>query len=403
MKIIDGKRVYTIVAINPGSTSTKVGVYRNDQKVFIENIYHTKEELDQFDCVQSQLYYRAKLVETACRVNEVSLDDVDAFVARGGGMASCVSGCYRVNEQLLHDCRTARTGVSHPAMLASQIARYLESRYGGIALVYNPPDVDEFQDLARISGIKGMYRDSHLHCLNQKEAVHRYCEQNGLKYEDHNFIVAHIGGGVSFTAHEHGKMIDSNDNLAGDGPMTPTRVGGFPTVKILKMAFSKKYTYDELEDLLTRKGGLYSHLGTDDMREIVSRIEEGDKYAKLCTDAMAYQFGKAIGSMAAVLHGQVKAIIVTGGVARCDYVIEQLRQYVEWIAPMWVLPGEYELAALARGAWQALEKKIRILTYTGEPVFKGFSAARYGLYPEGFSKKSQPVQEADSTLTGSLK
>ena len=290
MQIVDGKKIFTIVTINPGSTSTKIGVYRNDQKVFIENIYHTKEELEQFDCVQSQLMYRAKLVENACRVNQVNLDDVDSFVARGGGMASCVSGVYSVNDQLIYDCQTARTGVSHPAMLACQIARYLESRYGGRALVFNPPDVDEFQDLARISGIKGMYRDSHVHCLNQKEAAHRYCLEKGIRYEDHNFVVAHIGGGVSFTAHRKGKMIDSNDNLAGDGPMTPTRVGSFPTVKIIKMAYSGKYTYKQMEELLTRKGGLYSHLGTDDMREIVCRIRHGDEYAKLCTDAMAYAF-----------------------------------------------------------------------------------------------------------------
>lgn len=379
MQIVDGKKIFTIVTINPGSTSTKIGVYRNDQKVFIENIYHTKEELEQFDCVQSQLMYRAKLVENACRVNQVDLDDVDSFVARGGGMASCVSGVYSVNDQLIYDCQTARTGVSHPAMLACQIARYLESKYGGRALVFNPPDVDEFQDVARISGIKGMYRDSHVHCLNQKEAAHRYCLEKGIRYEDHNFVVAHIGGGVSFTAHRKGKMIDSNDNLAGDGPMTPTRVGSFPTVKIIKMAYSGKYTYKQMEELLTRKGGLYSHLGTDDVREIVCRIKHGDEYAKLCTDAMAYQFGKAIGSCAAALQGKVEAIIITGGVAHSTYVIDQIRPYVEWIAPVWVLPGEYELAALARGAWQALTGEAEVLEYTGDPVFKGFHAARYGL------------------------
>lgn len=379
MQVINGEKIYTIVTINPGSTSTKIGVYHNDQKVFIENIYHTKEELSKFSCVQAQLMYRTRLVENSCKVNNVDLNNVDAFVARGGGMASCVSGVYSVNKQLLYDCRTARTGVSHPAMLASQIAWYLEFKYKAIALVFNPPDVDEFQDVARISGIKGMYRDSHVHCLNQKEAVHRYCLEQGIRYEDHNFIVAHIGGGVSFTAHRKGKMVDSNDNLSGDGPMTPTRVGSFPTVKVLKMAYSGKYTYQQLEDLMTRQGGLYSHLGTDDMREIASRIHRGDEYAKLCTDAMAYQFSKAIGSCAAVLCGDVKAIIITGGVAHCNYVIDQICQHVEWIAPVWVLPGEYELAALARGAWQALTGEVEILEYTGKPVFDGFHYGRYGL------------------------
>jgi butyrate kinase len=373
------REIYTIVTINPGSTSTKVGAFENDQKVFIENIYHTKEELAQFNCVQAQLMYRTKLVENACKEHDVNLSKVDAFVARGGGMASCVSGVYSVNKQLLYDCRTARTGVAHPAMLACQIAWYLESKYGGVSLVFNPPDVDEFQDVARISGIKGMYRDSHVHCLNQKEAVHRYCKEQGIRYEAHNFIVAHIGGGVSFTAHRQGKMIDSNDNLAGDGPMTPTRVGSFPTIKVIKLAHSKEYTYQELEDLMTRKGGLYSHLGTDDMCEIATRINNGDEYAKLCTDAMAYQFAKAVGSCAAVLCGQVKAIIITGGLARCDYIIDQMRPHIEWIAPIWVLPGEYELVALARGAWQALTGEREILEYNGEPVFDGFHSERYGI------------------------
>lgn len=379
MEIENGEKVYHIVAINPGSTSTKVGVYYNDRKIFIENIYHSKEELAQFDCVQSQLVYRSRLVENACRVNHVSLDDVDAFAARGGGMASCVSGVYYVNEQLLHDCRTARTGVSHPAMLASQIAQYLKSRYHGEAYVVNPPDVDELQDVARISGIKGMYRDSHIHCLNQKEAAHRYCKEKGIRYEDHNFIIAHLGGGVSITAHRKGKMIDSNDNLAGDGPMTPTRVGGFPTVKIAKMAYSGKYTYEQLEDLLTRKGGLYNHLGTDDMRAIEDRINHKDYYAKLCTDAMIYQFAKAIGSMAVVLGGEVDAIILTGGVSWCEYVTSEIEKAVSWIAPVGVIPGEYEIAALARGAWQALTGEVEVLNYTGEPVFQGFRSARYGL------------------------
>jgi butyrate kinase len=378
---MEDKKVYNIVAINPGSTSTKVGFYHNDQKVFIENIYHRPKEMERFDSIQEQLPYRRLLVENRCECNGVDLNSVDAFVGRGGGMLSCTSGVYCVNDRLLYDCETAAAGVHHPAMLAPQIARELANKYHAKAFTVNPPDTDEFQDLARITGVKGVYRDSHVHCLNQKEVARRYCREKGIKYDEHNFIICHLGGGVSITAHRKGRMIDSNDNLIGDGPMTPQRSGTIPAKKVLDMVFTGDYTHEELETFFVRKSGLMSHLGTDNAAEICRRIKEDkDKYAKLVFDAMIYQFAKAVGEMACVLKGDVDAILITGGLAKCDYVVETLTDYVSWIADdIWVKPGEWEVAALAAGAYHALTGQAEILSYNGVPVFKGFHSAKYHL------------------------
>lgn len=375
---MEDKRVYNIVAVNPGSTSTKVGFYHNEEKMFIENIYHSKEEMAQFATILEQLNFRLLLVENRCRCNGVDLSKVDAFVGRGGGMLSCKSGVYCVTDKLIYDCETAAAGVHHPAMLAAQIARLLANKYDAKAYTVNPPDTDEFQDLARITGIKGLYRSSHVHCLNQKEVAHRYCAEKSIAYEEHNFIVCHLGGGVSITAHRKGQMIDSNDNLIGDGPMTPQRAGTIPAVKLLDLAFSGDYTHDELETMIVRKSGLLHHLGTDDAKEISRRIqEENDAYAKMVFDAMIYQFAKSVGECACVLKGEVDAILVTGGLARCEYVVSSLKEYISWIAEVWVMPGEWEVAALACGAYRALTGREEILRYTGVPVFKGFHSLKY--------------------------
>lgn len=374
------KKVYNIVAINPGSTSTKLGFYHNGDKVFIENISHDEKELSQFDTIQEQLAYRRLLVENRCRCNDVNLTDVDAFVGRGGGLLPSVSGVYCINDKIIYDCETAACGVHHPALLASQIARQLANKYNAKAYIVNPPDTDEFQDLARITGIKGVYRDSHVHCLNQKEVARRYCAEKGINYNEKNFIICHLGGGVSITAHRKGWMIDSNDNLIGDGPMTPQRAGNVPNTKLLDMAFSGDYTHEELEDIIVRRSGLVEHLGTSDVKEIMRRItQEHDEYAKLVLDAMVYQFGKAVGECACVLKGDIDAILVTGGLARCDYIVENLKEYIGWIADIWVCPEEWEIAALAEGAYAAMTRQVPVLTYTGVPVFRGFHSLKYHL------------------------
>lgn len=375
-------RVFNIIAVNPGSTSTKIGFYHNDEEVWLENIHHEKEELGRFGCIQDQLYYRSGIVEDTCRTHGVDLSKVDAFVGRGGGMVACLGGVYEINTAILKDCIAAASGVPHPAMLAPQICRRLADKYGVPAYTVNSPDTDELQTLARVSGLKGLYRQSHCHCLNQKEVAYRFCRENGLKYSETDLIVAHLGGGASVTVHHNGRMIDTSDSLIGDGPMTPTRAGILPNSIVFKMAYSDEYRNSmiKLENKLIREGGLIDHLGTSDMQEIVRRIEEeNDEYARTIVDGMIYQFAKTIGEYSVVLRGKYKAILITGGVARNKYVTDRITQYVDWIAPVHVFPGELEVAALAAGAYRALIGEEEILVYDGKPVFDGFHSERYGI------------------------
>lgn len=374
-------KIYNIIAINPGSTSTKIGYYHNDEKVWIENMHHEKDELGQFGCIQEQLYYRWEIVEKTCKDHGVDLSKVDAFVGRGGGMVGCLGGVYNINTTMLKDCIAAASGVPHPAMLAPQICRKLADKYGVPAFTVNSPDTDELQEVARVSGLKGLYRQSHCHCLNQKEVAYRFCKEHGLKYNEANLIVAHFGGGASITVHHKGRMIDTSDSLIGDGPMTPTRAGILPNSVVFKMAYSKDYpSMIGLETKLIREGGLIDHLGTSDIPEIERRIvEENDEYAKLIVEGMAYQFAKTIGEYSVVLKGRYDAILMTGGVARSERIMNMVKDYVDWIAPVYVYPGELEVAALAAGAYRALCGEAEILEYTGEPVFTGFHSERYGL------------------------
>ena len=239
----------------------------------------------------------------------------------------------------------------------------------------------ELQDVARVSGLKGLYRQSHCHCLNQKEVAYRFCKERGLKYKETDLLVAHFGGGCSITVHHNGRMIDTSDSLIGDGPMTPTRSGILPVSTVFKMAYSDEYpSMIGLETKLIREGGLIDHLGTSDMQEIMRRInEENDEYAKMIVDGMAYQFAKTIGMYSVVMKGKFEAILLTGGVARCDYVMDKVKEYVDWIAPVYIYPGELEVAALAAGAYRALIGEEVILEYDGKPIFTGFHSKRYGL------------------------
>ncbi len=377
---MDGK-VYNIIAINPGSTSTKIGFYHNDQKVWIENLHHEKEDLGKFSCIQDQLYYRWEMVEQACEKNGLDLSTIDCFSGRGGGLVACTGGVYEINTAMLKDCIAAASGVPHPANLSPQICKKLGEKYGVPSYIVNSPDTDELQDIARVSGLKGLYRQSHCHCLNQKEVAYLHCKEHGMKYKESDLLVAHFGGGCSVTVHQHGKMIDTSDSLIGDGPMTPTRAGILPNSTVFKMAYSDEYpSMIGLETKLIREGGLIDHLGTSDIQEIERRIdEENDTYAELILDGMAYQFAKTIGQYAVVLKGKFDAILLTGGVARSKRVMDKVKSYVEWIAPVYVYPGELEVAALAAGAYRAMIGEEEVRHYDGKPVFTGFKSERYGL------------------------
>ena len=368
---MDGK-VFRILVINPGSTSTKYAYFENDEMVFDASISHTPEELADFETVQDQLAYRKKMVEDACAEHGVDLDSIDAFAGRGGGMVPSPGGTYRINEKQVHDCEVAACGVHHPAQLAAQICFQLKAEHGGDAFTTSGPDTDEYQDLARITGLSDVFRESRCHALNQKEVARRWCAERGMRYDEANLIVCHIGGGISITAHRKGKMVDGTDILTGEGPMTPTRTGVMQAVKIVNMAFSGDYTKDELIARLTKRGGLLDHLGTDDGREVRRRIAEGDAYAKLVYDALIYQISKFIGQDAIVLEGDVDGIILTGGMAHDEYLTSEVARQCGWIAPVTAVPGEFELEALAAGALRVLRGEEEALDYTGIPTFTGF-------------------------------
>ena len=363
---------YKVFAINPGSTSTKIAMFEGDKEVFSKNVSHDAEKLKEFKEISDQFDYRKETILKELAEAGQTLEGVDAFSARGGGLVNVEGGVYKVGEKLLEHARVGYT-VKHPATLGAQLADTFAKEYGGVAFVVNPPDVDEFTDVARVTGLKGIYRESRIHALNQKEIGIRYAAKLGKKYEDLNLIICHIGGGISVTAHNHGKMVDSNDIANGDGPMAPTRCGQLPVKDVVTMCFSGKYTEKEMREKITKTGGLVDHLGTSDAREVTEMIKNGNQYAKLIYDAMIYEIGKTAGSMAAVLCGKVDGIIFTGGISHDKYVVEKLTEMLSFIAPITVMAGEFEMEALAAGAIRVLSGKEEAKTYTGIPVWNGFN------------------------------
>lgn len=363
---------YKVFAINPGSTSTKIAMFEGDKEVFSKNVSHDAEKLKEFKEISDQFDYRKETILKELAEAGQTLEGVDAFSARGGGLVNVEGGVYKVGEKLLEHARVGYT-VKHPATLGAQLADAFAKEYGGVAFVVNPPDVDEFTDVARVTGLKGIYRESRIHALNQKEIGIRYAAKRGKKYEDLNLIICHIGGGISVTAHNHGKMVDSNDIANGDGPMAPTRCGQLPVKDVVTMCFSGKYTEKEMREKITKTGGLVDHLGTSDAREVTEMIKNGNQYAKLIYDAMIYEIGKTAGSMAAVLCGKVDGIIFTGGISHDKYVVEKLTEMLSFIAPSTVMAGEFEMEALAAGAIRVLSGKEEAKTYTGIPVWNGFN------------------------------
>lgn len=360
-----------LFAINPGSTSTKIALFENDKLLFSSNVSHEASKLKEFPEISDQFSYRKETILSELSKKNINLTGIDAFIGRGGGLVSLTGGTYEINEALLNHARIGFT-VKHPAILGSQLAYDFAGTYGGRAFVVNPPDVDEFQPVARVTGLSEVFRESRIHALNQKEIGIRYAAKTGKTYEDVNLVIAHIGGGVSVTAHRKGLMVDSNDIVNGDGPMAPTRAGSIPANALIKMCYSGNYTEKEMYNRITKSGGLVDHLGTADVPEILKRIEQNDSYAKLIYDAMIYQIAKNIGAYATVLKGEVDAIILTGGIANDVCLVSRITEMVNYIAPVKVMAGEFEMEALASGAYRVLIGNEEPKTYTGTPVWSGF-------------------------------
>ena len=361
---------YRILTLSPGSTSTKVAVFEGDQTVMKANVTHNPAELAQFEYAKDQLQYRIDTIKAELDKAGVTLDSIDAFSGYCGGMGPTVGGIFKIDETVCD--HVLNCGMNHPAILGAPILFEFAKQTGKPAFAVNQPDTDELEDVARITGYPGIYRKSHVHCLNQKECAIRYAESIGKKYEDINVIVAHVGGGLSVAAHKQGRMIDTNDVLEGSGPFAPNRSGDVPLKPVVALAFSGEHDKKEINGVIGKTGGLKGLLGTDDAREIDTMIESGDEWAKLIFEAMAYQTAKQIGAFAAVLEGKVDGIVLTGGVSHAQYFVDYVKKLTSWIAPIQIYAGDFEMEGAAAGAVRALDGVEKVMTYTGKPSWDGF-------------------------------
>ena len=352
-----------ILAINPGSTSTKISVYNGLNEVFTKNLKHSVEELAPFHSIIDQYEFRKNIILNELKENNIEIKDLKAVMGRGGLIKPIPGGVYHVNDALIADLRKGLMG-EHASnlggIIANEIAKEGESAQ---AFIVDPVVVDELEEIARLSGHPDLPRVSIFHALNQKAVARRYARELGKKYEELNLIVAHLGGGISVGAHKLGKVIDVNNALNGDGPFSPERTGGLPAWQLAQLCFSEKYTASEVKKLITGNGGCVAYLGTNDAYKVECMAKDGDKKAELVFEAMAYQVSKDIGACAAVLCGKVDAIIITGGIARGKGFCEWIRERVEFIAKVIVVPGEDEMSALAEAAYYALQGEMAINEY----------------------------------------
>lgn len=342
-----------ILVINPGSTSTKLAVYRNVECLVKENILHSAEELKVFPNLIDQFGYRKQKILHWLEQKGYPLSRFAAIAARGGGIKPIPSGVYKVNEQMLDDLRTCRY-LTHASNLGAILANALSDGQKIPAFIADPVVVDEMEDIARISGYQPMERVSIWHALNQKHVARRAAKDIGKRYEDCHFIVVHMGGGISIGAHCKGKVIDVNNALNGEGPMSAERSGSLPILALAELCFSGKYSHAEMKKLIAGKGGMVSHLGTNNAKEVEDRAEQGDLTCKKVMEAMLYQIAKLIGEMSTVLKGKVDRIVYTGGMAYSKVIDKMLDEYVSFIAPSLVYPGEDEMEALAINIYRVM-------------------------------------------------
>ena len=345
---------YKLLIINPGSTSTKIGVYDGEKEVLEETLRHSAEEISKYDTIYDQLEFRKDVILDILKEKGVNISEFDAIVGRGGLLRPIEGGTYEVNEAMIEDLKVGVNG-EHASNLGAILANEIGKENGIRAFIVDPVVVDEMEDVARLSGIPELPRKSIFHALNQKAVAKRYAKEHSTSYEDINLIVVHMGGGVSVGAHKNGRVIDVNNALDGEGPFSPERAGGVPSGDLLKLCFSGKYSKDELYKKIIGKGGFVAYANTNDARDIIKLSQEGDEKGSLIFNAFIYQITKAIGEMAVVLEGKVDAIILTGGIAYSDYVTNAISEKVNWIAPIVVYGGEDELLALAQGAIRVLD------------------------------------------------
>lgn len=337
-----------ILSINPGSTSTKIAVFEDEKEIMEKVLRHSNVELEKYEDIYSQKSFRKDVILNALKEAEITVESLDVIVGRGGLLKPIEGGTYLVTDKMLEDLKKGVLG-EHASNLGGAIAKEIADTIGKKAYIVDPVVVDELEEIARVSGMAEIERISIFHALNQKAVARRYCTENRVNYNEKNIIVAHLGGGVSVGIHKNGKVVDVNNALDGDGPFSPERSGGIPAGQLVKMCFSGKYSQEDIKKKLKGSGGIVSYLNTNDVRDVMKMVEDGDKNAKLIVDAMCYQIAKEIGALSTVVAGKVDAIILTGGISYSKYVVEKISNSVNFIAPITVYPGEDEMSALALG------------------------------------------------------
>ncbi|MCR5425880.1 MAG: butyrate kinase [Lachnospiraceae bacterium] len=348
--------------INPGSTSTKIGVFEDETLLFEETLRHTTEEISQFAMIVDQKDFRKKIITDLLASKNFDMKSLNMVVGRGGMLKPIPGGTYAVTDDLLEDLKIGKQG-QHASNLGGILAREIGDELGIPSYIVDPVVVDELAPVARYSGHPDLPRTSVFHALNQKAVAKRYAKEIGKSYESLRLIVVHMGGGVSVGAHIGGRVVDVFNALDGDGAFSPERAGAVPNGALIRLCFSGKYTQGQVQKMMTGNGGFNAYLGTNDMREVTRRANEGDKEAAAAKEAFIYQVCKDIGSMACVLEGKVDQIIVTGGIAYGKEVVEAMQKMAGWIAPFTVYPGEDELLALAQGGLRVLNGEEQVKTY----------------------------------------
>ena len=361
---------YRILVINPGSTSTKVSLFENERSVFERSLFHDSSVLLAFPHVNDQMQFRRGVILDMLKEEGVEPGSIDAFVGRGGSACTQPGGLTRIDRKLYDDTVAAVGGSEHPAKLGVMLAWSFAVEFGRPAYTLNPTNVDEYCDYARLTGIRGVYRVSHSHVLNQKAVAEFHAARIGRRYDDCNFIVAHIDGGITVSAHERGRMVDGNMGADGEGAFTPTRIGSVPVLQLLD--YIEAHSVADVRLRCSRAGGFVDLFGTSNSDVIHALVDKGDRKASLVWNTMIYQICKMIGEMSAVLCGKVDAILLTGGLLRFPDIEAGIRTRCGFIAPTVCYPGEMEQEALALPALRALRGEIEPRVYSGRNVWGGF-------------------------------
>ena len=355
-----------ILVINPGASSTKIAVYRNNKSIFLKGIRHECGDLEKFTHTANQLTYRLNLVLREVTENHIPLDQIGMIIARGGLICPIESGVYEVNEQMIKDLSEGVMG-DHASNLGGLIAhRLLETFTQAKAYIADPAVVDELDEVARISGHPQFQRTSIFHALNQKSVARTHAQSMGKEYEDMNLVVAHLGSGVSVGAHKKGRVVDVNNALDGEGPFGPERSGTLPNGALARHCFQEGNSWEQVRKMLIGEGGMFAYLGHKDAQQMEIMAGEGNAESALIHEALAYQVSKEIGAMAAVLSGKIDGILITGGMAHNPGLTSAIKERIEFMAPVFIYPGEDEMRALAHNGSLLLGGKVSTKQYIGK-------------------------------------